>query len=136
MPEKAMTVQELKKHIESVTLPMIQETVGEKVKDVVAKAVEESLTPIRSDITKAQAERQELVDQIKRATTGDSQLSNGKHKREKGEAFGRVVWALRRAKNDPAGAISILNKSGDNDLAELMATEAKRWEPEAGKALR
>jgi len=129
---KEMTVDELKKHIETTVLPMVA-SVSEKVKDIVAESVSKALTPIQGELTAAQVAQKELTERFKAATTGPSSI-NGAKKREKGESFGRVVWALRRAKNDPIAAAGILKQTGDDDLAELMKAEAKRFEPE-GKSM-
>ena len=123
MSEKAMSLDDLRTHIEKTTLPLIEQTIGEKVKDVVSSSLETALKPIKGDLTKAETEREDLVQKLKAASNDKSTF--GKVERQKGQAFGRIVCSLLKAGNNPDRAISFLRKSGDGDLADLMEEHAK-----------
>src|SRR5574341_1344429 len=121
--ERKLTLEQLKTHIEKTTLPLIESTIGTKVRNIVGAQLEEALKPIKGDLSKAEAARMEFADQLKRASSGVSAI--GKTERQKGQAFGRITWALVKAGNDPERAVQILTRSGDKDLADLMEEHAK-----------
>lgn len=119
-----MSIEQLNKHISEQVIPMIKDNVGPLVKDLVSEMVKKSLEPV-GELTAAQKAQAETIKALQEQAKGPSLLSTEKRKREKGEALGTVVRALWRAKNDVAGAAKFLKAQGNEDLAELMAAQAK-----------
>lgn len=124
MAEKVLTQTELIKHIEETSIRVLEEQFkGTKVAEVVSKAVEAALAPVRGDLTKTQEETKALADRFKATSEPASAL---KKTREKGNAFGRIVRALASRKGSAEGAATLLKKWGDEDLADLMLAESKQ----------
>jgi len=118
MPQ--MTLKEVQEHIEKTMLEPLKAEFGEKLKETVALSVETALKPIKGDIGTAQAEQKALMQKVTEAGKGPSQIPNAPRTREKGEAFGRMVWALKRTHNNPEKAVELLDHYGDKDLSEML----------------
>ena len=120
-----MNLEQLTSHIRNTVLPMIKSEVGPVVKDAVEEAAAKALKPSETNPQKSQREieLESLIAELQAKAKGASVISD--RKREKGEALGAVIRALRRSRNDYEGAAQYLKRDGHQDLAELVMNDSK-----------
>lgn len=108
-----MTKEQLKDQIRDVTLPLIKETVGKDVADLVKEAVASALAASR-------AESPDPAKQLIAAASGDAS------RQQKSLSFGAYVRALAGARNDKARAVKIAEAWGYRDVADALSKSVEK----------
>ena len=123
-----MKIDELTAHIKST----IQEDIPAIVKEAVAEAVRINLADAGDGSGRTKKEK-EIQDQMLEAQRLSKEKSKGfgskvVRERQKGEAIGACVRAIKKSGRDYDSMINLLKKDGHGDIAELYEENRKEYE--------
>lgn len=120
------TMEELAEHVKKTTLPLITQAIKDEGNKGIAEAVEEAVTK-RYEAIKKDAPWMEAI----KAQSQTKSNFEGKKERAKGEAAGRFIRAVAKARMDGKAAsestyIDTLKAWGDDDIADVIIKDGER----------